>query len=233
MREENNHHGSQSDNSGDLLTELGSIKQLLDDELDRPAPLPVTSIEEIGSVKEYLQLKQAAEQAGLSIEAYLAQQHNDESTIELELLDGDEVDLPVLGEVISLDEEESSPESHDLLLEIAEEEERLPPVNKATSVEEYFAAVAAAKQRTRTPQPPSTPRQPLSKIVDDDDEIPLLDELADDDAAHSTAAMSMDEMQEMVDFIVNRKLQQLRPDIEKEVLAELKRLLSLSSPPHA
>ncbi len=257
MRDDNDLSGKHS-SSGDLLNELDSIKELLDEELQQSRAAPATSIEEIGSVEEYLRIKQEAEHAGLGMEAYLAQQESMPED-ELELLDDDDEEgLPVLDEVVTLDEEETDEAAQDgdaLLRELAEEEEHSPSTAGATTVEEYFAAVAAAKQR-QSPRPPITPRREAPAPTEAEDELPvlkeastpsgtmpLLDGVVSDEEAIPVLAevatgttheepgetMSLDEMQELVDLLVNRRLQQLKPELEKEVMAELQRLLPLSA----
>jgi hypothetical protein len=224
--------------SGGLLNELGSIKELLDEELGRERAAPVTSIEQIGSVEEYLRIKQAADSAGLSISAYMEQEEATQNEAELELLEGDDENIPTLDEVVGLDEAEH--DGYSLLREVADEEERAP----ATTVEEYFAAVAAAKRggedtSMAVPSAPQAAPHPvdvvpppplLDEAANTDDDVPLLEEVASEAGPATTGGgVSMDEMQDLVDLIVNRKLQQLKPELEKEVMAELQKVLPISA----
>lgn len=79
----------------ELLDELGSLRELLDEERAEP----VRSVHEISSVEEYMRLKQEAEDAGMSIDGYLAQQslneEHEESPAEVKV---DESDIPLLDE---------------------------------------------------------------------------------------------------------------------------------------
>ena len=271
MRDDNDISSNSPGKPDELLSELGSIKELLDEELEQPRAAPATSIEEIGSVEEYLRLKQAADTQGLSIESFMAQQAEELKREGLELVDVDDESIPILDEVVPIDEEEepeSPPQDGDaLLMELAEEEgQHAPSTAEATTVEEYFAAVAAAKHREPTPQPFSSEAEPqiplldevveeeesialsqkpslleeiealdaiptLEEVVDEEETaIPVLDELAEETLSNvDEEGVSLDDMQEMVDLIVNRKLQQLRPELEKEVMAELQKLVPISA----
>ena len=256
MRDDNDTSSNNTGKPDELLTELDSIKQLLDEELEKPRTAPATSIEEIGSVEEYLRLKQAAAAAGLSMEAYLANLEEEQELEAEDSLEVDEASIPVLDEVIPLDEEESE-----------EEEQHSPTTSEATTVEEYFAAVAAAKHRPSELSPTieeseqeaeipvldevveeealfEVEEEPplldeveavdeiptLEEVVDEVEAIPVLEELATDaPEMEAEEEVTLDEMQEMVDLIVERKLQQLRPELEKEVMAELQKLLPISA----
>lgn len=238
--------------SGDLLHELDSLKALLDEE--RPADkTEVSPVKNIHSVEEYLRIKQAADKAGVSIDAYLARQ--DEAADiphELEVLEDDDDSHPVTEEVLAL-EDEGEPNGEALLMELAEKEESRPKQAAPTTVEEYFAAVVAAKHRQKharvaslrtgqVAQPHKTTASTdsrdttiplLSDAVNQGDDIPLLDEVAPEgDGPAYKVAISVEEMQELVDFIVNRKLQHLKPELEKEVMAELQKLLPISALSH-
>ncbi len=254
MRDDIDPFTEKPSSSGELLNELGSIKELLDEELQQRRAAPATAIEEIGSVEEYLRLKQAAEEAGQGIEAYLASQNETaESNAELELLEDEEDAFPVLDEIVTLDDDEQGESElggDSLLMELAVEEEQPPSTAEATTVEEYFAAVVAAKHKEHRPSTRSLPKAPeeeniplLDEVVEPDENIPLLDVVTtneeaipvladiatDSSAAAEESGMSLDEMQELVDLIVNRKLQHLKPELEKEVMNELQKLLPLSA----
>lgn len=254
--------------SEELLDELGSLKELLDEELENATVY--SSVDEISSVEEYLRLKQAADAAGIGIEEYLEQQATTASDDEtLELLEPGEEEIPLLDEVV----ETVSTEPEPSLVEEAAAE-HIPTTAEATTVEEYFAAVAAAKH----PQRPTTAPLPdnvvedaiptldevvvpeeaipvldevvaeeddiplleeavadagevptLDEVVPVDADIPLLDELVVEESSAIEPGMSMEEMQELVDLLVNRKLERLKPELEKEVMSELQKLLPLSA----
>lgn len=251
MRDDSNDSlNGRNSSSGELLNELDSIKELLDKELKQERIAPATTVEEIGSVEEYLRLKQEADSAGVSIDAYLAQQSAVEEPDEtLELIEDEEDSSPLLDEVVTLEnhEEESKQDSDALLIELAEE--RQLSTSETTSVEEYFAAVVAAKHRQANqpnePQArddvavPSSSADELNaeeqiplldETVGSGNEIPVLAEVATEDSLDSTEkGISLDEMQELVDLLVNRKLQQLKPELEKEVMSELQRMLPNST----
>lgn len=273
MRDDNDHHLSGKKSSADdLLSELDSIKELLDEELQQPRAAAVSEIEEIGSVEEYLRIKEAANAAGLDIEAYLSQQSEEPlHADELELVEDDDT-LPIVDEIITIDEDEDEDETEiedqggdSLLIELAEEEKSPSPSAAATSVEEYFAAVVAAKHQKRAtpsaapsaldlamaataveidkPLPDETVEQqnesPLLEEIGETDEtsaddgsIPVLAEVATGEGVPSAgSSISLEDMQELVDLLVNRKLQQLKPELEREVINELQKLIPLSSLP--
>jgi hypothetical protein len=307
----------------ELLHELGSIKELLDEEL-LEKPVPYTSVNDIGSVEEYLRLKQQAAAQGLSIEEYLSRQAATGSDEPEQVADDDDEqemeDIPLLDEVSAIEDDdplESENDSDSLLLELAEEEEEPDHTRSGSlSVEEYFAAVAAAKRPSQaagtTPASPArdkviaTPNitpifdeslpllddvidtsgalPPLEDMVATEDDFPLLEDVvavegdfplledvvaAEDDfplledvvsaeeaiplledvvaaegviplldevAAASPAAMeeqlSLEELQGLVDLIVNRKLERLKPELEREVMEELRKLLPQPSTTH-
>ncbi len=252
MRDENNDTSTEPHSPGELLDELGSLKELLDEQHE--SVVPYTSVNEISSVEDYLQLKKQADNAGVGIEEYLNQQAEAAaSSDELELLDEEGDEVPLLDEVFAFEQEPDS-DGDALLLELAEEEEHTPSTAEATTVEEYFAAVAAAKHHPHAEQaepplldevievPPVDETIPvLDEVVSPDEAIPLLDEVVEDDAipvlnevttqgdTGPEAELTLDEVQELVDLIVSRKLQQLKPELEKEVMAELQKLLPLSA----
>jgi hypothetical protein len=239
-----------------LLDELGSIRALLDD-APRTAT-PYTSINDIGSVEEYLQLKQQAARSGLSVEAYLSQQAAAQATGD-ELAhandDDDEEAIALLDELYEIEEATAQDDDDDsLLLELADEEvteeakeeakeesgqKESPPL----TVEAYFAAVAAAKRPQQVP-PEGRPAKggPLPQEgATAEASIPLLDEVITLDAATPSregasapagaqAQLSLDELQELVDLIIMRTLERIKPELQREVMAELRRLLSHPGP---
>ncbi len=86
----------------ELLDELGSLKDLLDEEIERSAA--ITSVNEISSVKEYMLLKQEAEKAGLDLDNYLSQRaESSQGKISAEEM------IPVLEEIVN---ESQLPGSH-------------------------------------------------------------------------------------------------------------------------
>ncbi|MEN8168830.1 MAG: hypothetical protein ABFS08_01230 [Pseudomonadota bacterium] len=233
---------------GELLNELDSLKELLDEEHESVAPY--TSIDDIGSVEEYLRLKQQAAAAELSIEDYLNQQTAVASD-ELELLDNDTDDLPLLDEVYTIEEDEPLARNA-LSPDVAEEEEsQTPTAAEATSVEEYFAAVVAAKHPQQALDPVvdevvttaaadeaipllnevvhADTIPVLDEIVTSEAAIPVLDEVAVENSGSAQSEISLEDMQELVDLIVNRKLQHLKPKLEQEVMGEIQKLLPLST----
>lgn len=96
-------------NPNELIDELDSIKDLLDDELGNPPSY--SSVAEIASVKEYLRIKKAAEALGLSVEEYLAEQRTSNATDEPEVAkaSAQEDAIPVLDEEIPLLDEDATP----------------------------------------------------------------------------------------------------------------------------
>ena len=218
MSDDNDNLFTEQHSPGELLNELGSLKELLDEELE--SVVPYTSVEEISSVEDYLRLKQQAATAELSIEEYLSQQITAQPVSdELEVLE-------IIDEVYSVDDEEKI-DSDSLLLEIAEEEELTPTTAEATTVEEYFAAVVAAKY----PQSGVEPEAPvldevvetpavgkaqipvLEEVFTPEDAIPRLDEVVATEHPDDTQnELSLEDMQDLVGLIVNRKLQRLKPE---------------------
>lgn len=259
-------HGNPS--ADDLLDELGSLRELLDEE--RVAS--VRSVHEISSVEEYMRLKKEAEDAGTSIESYLAQLAVQEENEEEASNELDESVIPVLDEVY-VEEEPSAAE------EQAEAEPTTPTTASATTVDEYFAAVAASRElESETASPvqedmiappeaedaipvldqPITEEQAIPEleevvaeeetipqleevveagntipeldvVVESEEAVPLLDEAVEQVTPELQEAMSLEEIQELVNILVERKLQHLRPELEKEVMEELKKLLPISA----
>lgn len=237
-----------------LLDELGSIRELLDDE-PRTAT-PYTSINDIGSVEEYLQLKQQAARSGLSVEAYLSQQAAAQATSDEQAHandDDDEEAIALLDELYEIEEATAQDDDDDsLLLELADEEANREANGEAKAesgqrgsphltVEAYFAAVAAAKR----PQQAAPERRTMAPLPQEgaavEAAIPLLDEVITLDAATpllegasapagAQAQLSLDELQELVDLIVMRKLERIKPELQREVMAELQRLLAHPAP---
>jgi hypothetical protein len=261
----------------ELLHELGSLKELLDEELDKPAPY--TSVSDIGSVEEYLRLKQQAAEHGVNVETYLSRQAATESDEALAADDeAEEEESLLLDEIYTIEDDELLERENDgdaLLLELAEDEgEPNHARSGSLSVEEYFAAVAAAK---RPPQMantvPTTPSVPdkvidtsvtdhspplledvasavddfplredvvsvdhdfplLDEVVSLDQEIPLLNEVAAASPAALDEQLSLEDLQGLVDLIVNRKLERLKPELERDVLEELRKLLPQPTTTH-
>ena len=266
MSDKHDDPSTEQHSPGELLDELGSLKELLDEEHE--SALPYTSVNEISSVEDYLQLKQQADSAGMDVEEYLHQQAEpqaEEHTVEgLELLDDDDDAIPLLDEVYFI-EEESEEDGDALLREVAEEEEmHAPSTDEATTVEEYFAAVAAKRPpvveqevaplldevvASEEPIPVLdevfSAEEPipvldevfsteeaipvLDEVFSVEEAIPVLDELAPDSATDAEEVMSLDEMQQLVDLIVSRKLDHIKADLEKEVMSELQKLLPPST----
>lgn len=253
---DNDNRFTEPHSPGELLGELDSLKALLDE--GHESVIPYTSVNEISSVEDYLQLKQQAESAGMGIEDYLHQQTElqptEDTVDELELLDDDEA-IPLMDEVY-LVEEQNEEAGDELLREVAEEEQRhTPSTDKATTVEDYFAAVAAAKRPAEVAKakPPvldegvaTTSHDETLPVLDEivshdgaipvleevfntDETIPVLDEVATDRVSGTEEVMSLDEMQQLVDLIVSRKLEHIKTDLEKEVMGELQKLLPLST----
>lgn len=82
----------------ELLDELDSLKDLLNEELDETAP--INSISDIRSVKEYMLFKQKAESAGLDLDTYLTQRAEGRiSTAK----SGEGGAIPMLNEVVTVD----------------------------------------------------------------------------------------------------------------------------------
>ena len=264
MRDNNDDLSTEHHSPGELLNELGSLKELLDEEHE--SVIPYSSVSEIRSVEDYLQLKQQADSAGMEIEAYLHQQAEAQQTEQepevLELLEDDDEAIPLLDEVYFVEEAEEAENNEggeedgdSLLLEVAEdeaEEQVHPPsTDEATTVEEYFAAVAAKRPHI-TPQ--QTPPQRdevvttdeaipvldevfspdeaipiLDEVFSADEAVPVLDQVATDNAFDTDEVMSLNDVQQLVDLIVSRKLEHIKVDLEKEVMDELQKLLPLST----
>lgn len=158
-------------NPNELIDELDSIKDLLDDELDNPPSY--SSVAEIASVKEYLRIKKAAEALGLSVEEYLAERRTSNATDEQEL------------------------QAHTEMQSVQ------PAVVKASAQEDAIPLL--------------------------DEEIPLLDETATPDQAGGKEEMSLDKVRKLVDILVNHRLERLRPQLKKEIMAELQKLLPVGT----
>ena len=92
MSDKHDDPSTEQHSPGELLDELGSLKELLDEEHE--SALPYTSVNEISSVEDYLQLKQQADSAGMDVDAYLHQQTETPQTEQdievLELLEEDD-----------------------------------------------------------------------------------------------------------------------------------------------
>lgn len=263
MSDDNDDLFTEHHTPGELLDELGSLKELLDEEYE--GVVPYTSVSEISSVEDYLQLKKQADSAGMEIEAYLHQQAEAQQTqpVEpdgevLELLEDDDEAIPLLDEVYLVEDEsdEGGEEDGDsLLLKVAEDEAEEPvhppSTDEATTVEEYFAAVAAKRPHI---EPQQTPAQRNKKVTSEeaipvldevfttdeaipvldevfsaDEAVPVLDEVATDNAFDTDEVMSLNDVQQLVDLIVSRKLEHLKAELEKEVMGELQKLLPLST----
>lgn len=82
----------------ELLDELDSLKDLLDEELDETTP--VSSVSDIRSVKEYMLFKKKAESAGLDLDAYLTQRAEGRLSA---TKSGEGNAIPLLDEVVSVD----------------------------------------------------------------------------------------------------------------------------------
>lgn len=148
----------------ELLNELDSIKELLDDELDHPPSYG--SVADIDSVKEYLRIKKVADAAKLSVEEYLSQ-HTGTTKSEEQPINEDgasEDAIPVLDDVISTDET-----------------------------------------------------------------IPVLTKIPEISPNAGNGEISVKKIHQLVDIIVNHKLERLRPQLKKEVINELQKLLPINS----
>ncbi len=218
-----------SSDSDELLNELGSLKELLDEEHD--SPIPYTSVEQISSVEDYLRIKQQAADNGVTIEEYLSKRAGSASNSQTTLPDsGDEGVITLLEEVNMVEGGE-----------IAEAGDNTPPAeasdntissSTASAVEEYFRSVAAAKR------PQQSSAASGQKTIPDatstaEDTVPVLSEIASENDTQVPGNLSAEEMQELVDLIVNRKLQSLKSELEKEVMGELHKLLPHSVRPRS
>jgi len=87
-----------------LLDELDSLKDLLDEEATDSPTMPAT-VNEIRSVKQYMELKEQADKAGLSLDAYLEKYAAaEEEAITLDDgIEEDEENIPTLDEVVPYD----------------------------------------------------------------------------------------------------------------------------------
>jgi hypothetical protein len=198
INDSQDHNGAEQHKSRALLDELGSIKELLDKELDNP--LPCASVNDIRSVEEYLRLKQLATDSGLSIDDYLSRRtaaHPD--AVEPQSTVDDEEEITLLDECHASREEEA-PEGDKLLLELVEE----------TALDEAIPV--------------------LNEAVNPDENIPVLDDVTAASPDVTQEPLTLEELQELVDLIVGRKLERLKPELEREVMAELRKLLPLPNP---
>lgn len=82
----------------ELLNELDSLKELLDEENDDTTA--VTSVNEIRSVKEYMLFKRKADEVGLDLATYLTQRANG---LLPRTTNSDETEIPLLDEVVALE----------------------------------------------------------------------------------------------------------------------------------
>jgi hypothetical protein len=160
----------------ELLDELGSLKELLDEEVEQNSA-PITSVSEIRSVKEYVQLKQEADEAGLSLEAFL--QERAAQTQAPETAPGEEDDIPMLDEVVDL--------------------EALP----LAEVEETEAAAVAELEEA----------------------IPTLDEVYEVAETAASGEYSLEEIERMVHDLVGQKLEEIRPQLEKQIFDQIRSML--------
>ena len=67
----------------------------------------------------------------------------------------------------------------------------------------------------------------LDEVVTSEDAIPVLEEVANEDSEAPENTLSLEDIQELVSLIVERKLQHLKPELEQQTLKELKKLLPL------
>lgn len=156
----------------DLLDELGSLKDLLDEELEAKST-PPTSVHEIRSVKEYMQLKEEAEAAGISLEEFLTQRAAEAEA------GSEEEAIPMLDEVVELEE-----------LPLAE-------------VEETEAAAVAEVEEA----------------------IPTLEEVYEVAETAAGGDYSLEEVERMVHQLVSQKLEEMRPQLEKQIFDQVRNML--------
>lgn len=242
------------DSPNELLDELDSLKELLEEEAGEIGHYG--SVEEIASVEEYMRLKHLAETEGLGLEEYLQRQA--EKSEELQDDASPHVDTEgEYGDGWSLAEAEDASATVDAYFaavtadrrrqagtqhneETANDEADLVPV-----LDEVVSEESQAWTETITGDEEQVPV--LDEVIppeEADGGIPLLEEVVDAEAttpaaeqhAQATAvagrpdeSLDLDEMAELVQLIVERKLQRLRPELEKEAMEELKRLLPIAA----
>lgn len=151
-----------------LLDELDSLKALLD--AGSSAGAPPTTVNEIRTVEEYMRLKQEADSAGISLDAYLRQRASRQTETA-------PAEIPMLEDVV----------------EIA-----------------------------------------AGELPDGEPDIPTLEEVVEPPAtqsAESPAAplpgFTLEEIERIVEHIVAQRLQELKPQLEKQLFEQIRNMLPL------
>ncbi|MCW8918458.1 MAG: hypothetical protein OQL08_06550 [Gammaproteobacteria bacterium] len=235
-----------------LLDELDSIKELLDDELDN-AP-HYSSVNDIRSVEEYLRLKQLAAGSGLSVDDYLSQQaearpDNVESKFAIEEAaetdeseENDETDEIIPFDLYHSNEDaEVADERDQQLPDLNEEDARGDTPEEPTNPNQVGAATTEDVPLLDEVVTADEPIPLLNESVTPEEAIPLLDEVVTPEEATSPLsevatqsaldeALSLEELQGLVDLIVERRLERLKPELQREVMAELHKLLPRTAP---
>ncbi len=175
----NSNQRKQPGKNSDLLDELGSIKELLDEELDNPPSY--NSVAEIASVKEYLRIKKAAEAVNLSVEEYLRQQ--------------------------------------------TETRER----SQGRDLHEQSEAASKQVQEVAASEDHENAIPLLEEVIPSDEAIPLLVEATPPEEVSGNTNVSLAKIEQVVDILVNHRLERLRPLLKKEVMDELHKLLPLDA----
>jgi hypothetical protein len=111
----------------------------------------------------------------------------------------DEVIIPILDEVFSPDD------AIPLLDDVVTTENAIPLLDDLVTTEDAIPL--------------------LDEIVTSEELIPVLNEAVAEHPAGAPDELSLDDIQGLIDLIVNRKLQRLKPELEREVMEELQKLL--------
>lgn len=162
--------GSQNE----LLNELDSLRELLDEEINSSAA--ITSVSDIRSVKEYMLLKQEADKAGVELDTWLAQRGTDQ---EPPWQEAEAEDIPLLDEVVEVAAMPLEDSNDNATLQAGHG-------HAATGQDDIYAAAEAALERPGT---------------------------------------SLERIEELVEQIVEQKLQALKPQLQKQVFDELRGML--------
>jgi hypothetical protein len=155
----------------ELLDELDSLKELLDEDIENVS-VPAT-VNEIRTVQEYMQFKQEADAAGMTLDAYLAKRSSEQQ---------EEEEIPTLDEVVPFDD-------------IGEIDDGLeiPTLEEAVEIPTLEEEVVAA------PAPAAT--------------------------SSVGTGFSLEEIERIVEHIVQLKLQEIKPQLEKQVFDQIRNML--------
>lgn len=186
--------GQMSSQQHELLTELDSLHKLLHEEHEPSEP--VTSIDEIRSVREYMALKQEADKEGMELDAWLARRAAEQQKVPVEKPSPatDAEDIPLLEEAVPMPDEEVS----------ARDNTEVPVLDEVImfdSIEENPVAADA--------QNPGAPRK--------EEEL-----YAAAAAALQTPGTRLEQIEALVEQLIDEKLQAIKPQLKKQIFDEIR-----------